>query len=371
MREILSELEGWQRDREDVALATIVGTHGSGPRSPGAHLGITRAGKMAGSVSSGCVDNDVYRRALEVLDHNAPVVASFSIGDASELGVGLSCGGSIDVLIERFGDADAWRAAREAIANATPAILAVALEPAAILGRRMAIIGMETSLAPHAPEVARVIGSIDAGLDSMIVEEARALLEQGGTRLLRPTHEQGAAAVFLEAVLPPRRLIVVGATDTARALARLAKVLGFEVVVVDARAAYARRDRVPDADELLCAWPADVLDDTLLDGRTSLVTLAHDQKLDVPALACALRAGVPYVGALGSRRTHEGRKQQLREMGFTDDEIARVHSPVGLDLGGRTAEEIALAILAEIVAVKHGRETNRLIARNERGNGTS
>jgi xanthine dehydrogenase accessory factor len=354
MREIMADLERWQREREDIALATVVAVRGSSPRPPGAHLVMTRGGRMAGSVSAGCVENDVYRQALGVLDGAAPVVASFEVSDAPGA-VGLTCGGAIDVLIERVGETDAWRTTLDAVAGKRTAVAAVALEPAGLRGRRLAFTPWNAGKKDGKCACAEaVVGSIDPVMDEAVAEQARALLREGGATKLARIESAGAeSAIFLEALVPPAHLFVCGATDIAAALARMAKVLRYEVTVVDARAAYALRERVPDADEIVCAWPEEVLAPEAIDEHTSVVTLSHDPKLDVAALACALRTNAGYIGALGSRKTHEGRKQSLREMGFSDADLARIHSPVGLDLGGRAPAEIALSILAEMTGVKH------------------
>ena len=299
-------------------------------------------------MSGGCVENDVWLRALAVLDDGEPVIAKFSVAAGppeGELGVSLSCGGAIDVLIERFRDDEVSRAASGALHERRAAVLAVALEPARLLGRRMAVVP------GHAGA-----GSIAACLDRPIEAAACALLRGAAAPERRrfPFGDE-EAVVFLEPMLPPPRLYVVGATDVAAALVKIAKTVGFDVVVLDPRAAYARRERFAEADDVISAWPGEALTSGALDERAHVVTLAHDPKLDVPALACALRSDAAYVGALGSRRTHERRKEALRALGFDDAALQRIASPVGLDLGGRSPAEIALAVVAEMVAMRNGR----------------
>ncbi len=352
MRELLADLRRWQRQNEEVALATLVAVRGSAPRLPGARLGLTRSTKLSGSVSGGCVENDVLHHAMEVLAADRPALVTYGISDEQGFAVGLSCGGSIDVLIEPFRDDDAWQALSRAVENREPAACCIGLAPGPLLGRKLVVLGDE-----------RVLGGIDPALDSELATQARHLLQEGGTRALTLPWGDGEASLFLEAFPPPLHLCIVGATHAAIHLCRMAKQVGFRVSVVDARSAFANAERFPEADEVLCAWPDEVLGDGSLDASAYVVTLTHDFKLDIPALECALRSDARYIGALGGRATHERRKARLVEAGFTDAELARIRAPVGLDLGGRTPEEIAVAILAEMLAVRHGREGGPLSAR--------
>jgi len=344
MREILAALRRWRQEGEETALATLVRACGSVPRQPGARLGLTRSGKMLGSVSGGCVENDVFGHALDVLDSGRPVLVRYEVADELGLTVGLSCGGSIEVLIEPFAGAEAWQALCRAIEDERPAVLGVALTPPSIAGRKLVVFDDGTSA-----------GSVDAGLDDQIAVAARGLMREGGTRVLSVPWRSDAATVFIEALPTLQRLFIVGGTHTAIPLCRLAKVLGFRVAVIDARSAYATAERFPDADELLLARPDEALAGAGNDS-TYVVILTHDPKFDLPALTSALRSGVRYIGILGSRRTHERRKAELRQQGFTEADLARIRAPIGLDLGARTPEEIALAILAEMLAVRYGRD---------------
>jgi xanthine dehydrogenase accessory factor len=343
MREVLTTLRRWRQAGEATAVATLVRAWGSVPWRPGARLGLTRSGKMVGSVSGGCVENDVCAHALRVLASGQPVLVHYA--EADELGpaVGLSCGGSIDVLVEPFVDAEAWQVLCHAIDAERSAVLGVGLTPPSVIGRKLVVFDDGTCA-----------GSFGAGFDAQIVAAAQRLLVTGGTRVLSIGAGSGAAAVFLEALPTPQRLFIIGGTHTAIPLCRLAKVCGFRVAVADARRAYATAERFPDADELLLEPPDAVLS-RARGGAAYVVILTHDPKFDLPALAGALRSDVRYIGILGSRTTHERRKAALREQGFTETDLARIHAPIGLDLGARTPEEIALAILAEMVAVRHGR----------------
>jgi len=349
MKDILGDLDRWQQDGDEIAIATLVRLRGSAPRRPGARLCVTRGGRMAGSVSGGCVESDILDRARAVLGAGAPVLASYGITDDMAFRVGLSCGGSIDVLIEPFRSTEAWDAARRAVERERPVALAIGLAPAALLGRKMAIL-------EDGSEGGSIVGSIDPGLDAQVGAEARGLLGAGGTRVVTLPWAGGEASVFVEGFTPPPRLFIVGATHVAVSLCRMAKDLGFRVSVIDARGPFATAERFPDADELCAEWPDRVLAERPLDAYSSVVILTHDPKFDLPALAIALRSAAGYVGIIGSRKTHEHRRARLRtEYGVTDAELDRIHAPIGLDIGAATPQEIALAIAAELIAVRRGR----------------
>ena len=299
---------------------------------------------MVGSVSGGCVESDVFARALEVLASRRPVLAEYGIADEVGIAVGLSCGGNIEVLIEPFEAGDAWRAVRDAVASERPAVLGIALSPEPLAGRKLAVL-----------RDASCQGSIDAGLDASLAAELAGLLPGGGTRLLDVEWRGESARVFAQAFPAPLRLFIVGATHTAIALSRMAKAVGYRVHVIDARSPFATPERFSEADEVLRAQPGDVLESAGLDASSYLVTLSHDPKFDVPALACALRSQAPYIGALGSKATQERRRVQLLDEGFNERDLARIRGPIGLDIGARTPEEMAVAILAEMVATRHDR----------------
>lgn len=352
MKELLADLRRWQLGNEEIALATLVAVRGSAPRLPGARLALTRGAQLSGSVSGGCVENDVIHHAMAVLDSNRPALVTYGISDEQGFEVGLSCGGSIDVLIEPFRDDETWRALARALENQEPAACCIGLSPEPLLARKLVVAGD-----------GRGLGGIDPALDPDLTAEARRLLPRGETRALTLPFEGGESRVLVETFPPPLRLFIVGATHTAIHLCRMAREVGYRVTILDARSAFATEERFPDADEVRCAWPHEVLENERLDAYAYVVTLTHDSKVDVPALSCALRAGARYVGALGSRATHERRKAVLIESGFTQAELARIHAPVGLDLGGRAPGEIALAILAEMLAARHGREGGPLSAR--------
>jgi xanthine dehydrogenase accessory factor len=290
MDEVLAKAEEWRAEGEQVALATVVATRRSAPRPLGSKLAVTASGRLFGSVSGGCVEADVAERAKSVLAGSTPEVVSYGIADDEAWSVGLPCGGEIDVFVEPF-------------AGAPP---------------------------------------IERGTSYVVVSGDKA-----GERWHddTPTRTELRGDVFAEAVTPPPRLVAVGAGDIAEALCALAKPLGWHTVVVDPRAGLATRERVPSADELLVAWPEDVD----VDADTALVSLVHEERLDIPALRRAVEGGAFYVGALGSRRAQEKRREHLGDL------LDQVRGPVGLDLGGETPSEVALEILAEMLAVRKNR----------------
>jgi xanthine dehydrogenase accessory factor len=340
----LTEIELWQSEGEEVALATVVRVRRSAPRPPGARLAVTRSGKMTGSVSGGCVEADVFERAMQVLDSGQAILVSYGISDELGFQVGLSCGGSIDVLIEPFALGEELMALCQVQERQQPSVFATGLTPLSILGRRLAIVdGREP------------VGSISPDLDSYIVKESSRLMEVGGTRVVALPCDQGEAQVFLEAFLPPPDLIIIGATHIAISLARIAREVGFRVTVIDARSVLATEDRFPDVYRLIRGWPDETMPGLFLGSQSSVVVLTHDPKFDIPALACALRSPAGYIGALGSRVTHQQRKARLLEQGFSEADLGRIRSPIGLDIGARTPGELAVSVLAEVLAVRYGR----------------
>ncbi len=347
MRTLFDRLDCWQREGEEIALATLVQVHGSAPRLPGARMLITRSGKMAGSVSGGCVEADIVTRALEVLDEDRPVLTRYGIADDSELAVGLTCA-EIEVFIEPFRDPPAWRAARTAIEAHAPVVLALAVAPAAVAGRSLVV-----------TRDGGVVGTLGAELDRAVLATAPSMLGTAALSLLTVEDGAGGALVFVQALAAPDRLVICGGSHTAVVLADMAKRIGMHVTVVDGRSAYLGGERFPTADRVLHASPGKALAAMDLAGA-SVVTLTHDLKFDVPALAAALRGGAAYVGAMGSLKTHGIRCGALAEQGCSSEEFARIRTPIGLDIGSRSPEEIAVAILAELLAVRSGRDARPL-----------
>lgn len=354
MLDIAEDLHRWVEQGRDFAVATVVAVGGSGPRGPGAALALDADGTAIGSVSGGCVEGAVYDLCLQALEDGEVVLERFGYSDEDAFAVGLTCGGVIDILVTPVRAADAARpvlaAALAAAARGEAAAVArIVGGPADMLGRALLIRpdgGYEGGFGAH-PE-----------LDRTVAAEAGAFLEVGRTGTLE-IGEQGSRCgapltVLVESSVPPPRMIVFGAIDFASALVRVGVFLGYRVTVCDARPVFATRTRFPEAEEIVVEWPHRYLERTHVDGRTVLCVLTHDAKFDVPLLRLALGLPVAYVGAMGSRRTHLDRTARLRDVGVTDLELARLRSPIGLDLGARTPEETALSIAAEIVAARHG-----------------
>ncbi|MFE9454175.1 XdhC family protein [Streptomyces sp. NPDC006739] len=354
MLDIASELNGWMEEGRDFAVATVVAVGGSAPRGPGAALAVDSAGTVIGSVSGGCVEGAVYDLCVQALEDGETVLERFGYSDEDAFAVGLTCGGVIDVMITPVradGPAAAvFRQALSAVVRGEPvAVARVARGSADLLGAALLV---------------RPDGTHEGGLgghpelDRTAAAEARAMLDTGRTGTIGlsedGSHCPGGLTLLVEATVPPPRMIVFGAIDFAAALVRAGKFLGYHVTVCDARPVFATRARFPEADDIVVDWPDRYLRRTSTDGRTALCVLTHDAKFDVPLLESALRMPVAFVGAMGSRRTHEDRTRRLREAGLTDHELARLRSPIGLDLGARTPEETALSIAAEIVATRRG-----------------
>ena len=350
MRDVAAELAAWLGEGERVALATVVGIAGAAPRPLGATLVAARGDRIAGSVSNGCVEADVYAEAVAALADGRARVVHYGISDELAFTVGLSCGGSIEVLIEPVGPLH------------ERALTAVRADRSALLVR---IVSPEDRAGTVALlDEDRWVTPLDAEL-SPIDALARAALRDGTPRTVDVRIADGRVAeVFLEALPRPATLVIVGATHVGVALARLAKDIGFRVVVADPRPALASRERFPGADEILLAWPDEALAGLRADERTAIVLLSHDPKFDRPGLVAALRSRAGYIGAIGSRRTNDQRFAWLREDGFGDGDLERLKAPIGLDIGARTAEETALAIVAEIVAVRRARPGTSLSSRS-------
>src|SRR6516162_5280374 len=382
VRDILGQIEKWWDSGETFGLATVVRTFHSAPREPGAALAVSAGGEVIGSVSGGCVEGAVYELARQVCQTGEPVLQRYGISDDTALSVGLTCGGIIEIFVEpvskeRFaelGDVAAAIKAGEPVAVTT-----VIAGPGRIGARRViwaAPAGEQAAdgTSGHAAQnghgtngqgtrdgsAPAASGTLDAGerLDQAVDDDARGMLAQGLTAV-RHYGEHGERrgddlSVFVQSFAPPPQMLVFGAIDFAAAVARAGKFLGYHVIVCDARPVFATRARFPDADEVVVQWPHRYLASTPVDGRTVVCVLTHDPKFDVPVLEVALRTPAGYIGAMGSRRTHEDRLARLREAGLTEPELARLRSPIGLDLGARTPEETAVSVAAELIQLRWG-----------------
>ena len=360
MREVLDRLLAWWQAGETVALGTVVGTWQSAPRQPGAAMLVGVDGEAVGSVSGGCVEGAVYELGQEVIGSGVPVLRRYGVSDDEAMEVGLTCGGILDVFVERVSREDFPELAEVAadIAAGRPVAVAtvVAHPDPSLLGRHLV-------LRPEGEPTAGGLGT--DRLDAAVCDDARGMLAQGRTATLEygPAGERRGEGlrVFVASYAPRPRMLVFGAIDFAAAVARVGSFLGYRVTVCDARPVFATRSRFPGADEVVVSWPHRYVQQEVaagrLDARTVACVLTHDPKFDVPLLEVLLGQGAPelaYVGAMGSRRTHEDRLARLREAGLTDEQLARLRSPIGLDLGARTPEETAVSIAAEIVAQRWG-----------------
>ncbi|MGW4884251.1 XdhC family protein [Streptomyces murinus] len=365
MRDIAQGLSSWSASGKRFAVATVVRTWKSAPRQAGSSLAVAEDGEVIGSVSGGCVEGAVYELASEVLESGEPALVTYGVSDDDALAVGLTCGGIIEILV------------RPAGADRFPGLPGV-LE-AMDAGRPVAVVsplpdeGGGAEPDPTAAPAGQMIvtpsgaqGTLgDLRLDAAVVERAQGLLAQGSTGVVRVgragEERRDDVAVFVESFAPPPRMLVFGAIDFASAVARIGKFLGYHVTVCDARPVFATRRRFPDADELVVDWPHRYLESTEVDENTVICVLTHDPKFDVPLLQRALRTPARYIGAMGSRRTHEDRLRRLREEGMTEAELSRLSAPIGLDLGARTPEETAVAIMAEVIALRWGGTGRRLV----------
>ena len=342
MRDLLNEYEQLSATGP-VGRAVVTRVWGSAPRPEGASLLATASGQMAGSVSGGCVEGAAAEEIKAAIASGTPRVVGWGVTHERAWEMGLSCGGTIEVLVEPAVRPELLEAARRPSGSVV----------ATVIGGDGAPVG--SGLVYEESGARRRVGVLPAGLEEMIAVEAAAALPALLSRVESLETAAGPVDVFLEVF--PRRptLLVFGGVHIATALVRMAKPLGFRTVVADGREAFLTRERFPDADELILGWPEEVFRKVGLDAATCVCLLTHDPKFDEPALDLALRSPACYVGAIGSRKTQAGRRERLRKAGFTPEEIARLRGPIGLDLGGRDPAEIALAILAEITAVRYGR----------------
>lgn len=323
MHDVLAQLEDWLAKGERAALATVIDTRRSAPRPLGSRLAVSESGLLFGSVSGGCVESDVAVQAREVIADGVPRILPYGIADEDARSVGLPCGGEIDVFVAPVSDAELVTRLRRLVEDGERGQLTTVVD-----GERA--------------------GEMVLELDGAARAERPALIQEDGQTL------------FVEPLAPPPMLLVVGAVDLAESLCSLADALGWRTAVADPRPGLLTPGRLPTAGALIEGWPEHALARAGTDQHTAVVVLAHDEKIDIPALAWALRSDAFYVGALGSRRTQAKRRERLSEEGLSGDELARLNGPAGLDLGGETVEETALSILAEIVAVLRGRQGGRL-----------
>lgn len=307
MREVLEQYRQWRRAKQEIAIATVIETWGSSPRPLGSKMIVSGDGRMAGSVSNGCIEGAVFEEAEEVLRTGTARLAEYGVADDTAFEVGLACGGHIAVFVNRASE-------------------------------------VHDSLCDYLEEERPCLLETD-----LRTGEATLLLKA-------PDREQPwrEGDTFVEPYPRPAHMVIVGAIHIAMPLHRLAKLMGYRVTVVDARAKFATRERFPEADEVIVAWPDEALAGIPIDRSTAVVVLTHDPKFDMPALRAVTGRGAGYVGAIGSRKTNQNRFDALEADGFTEEQIEEIHGPIGLDLGGQGAEETALGIMAEVTATRFG-----------------
>jgi xanthine dehydrogenase accessory factor len=342
MRDILSDLDRWRADNKSIALATVIQTWGSSPRRAGAKMALTPDGKITGSVSGGCVEGAVYETGVEVLKSNQPQLLHFGVADETAWEVGLACGGSIDIFVEPL-NTELFKPLRSILVEEHPAVLVTVVRgPNELLGHEMLV-----------RDEGNVTGTISDKLNRQTVDLARETLLQGKSH--RAMLNEGVE-VFMEVILPPPTLIAVGGVHITVALMALAKTLGYRTVVIDPRSAFGNEERFLNVDQLIPLWPDEAFQQIPITRSTAIAMLTHDPKLDDPALKIALPSQAFYIGALGSKSTQAKRRKRLLDDGLTKEQLHRLHGPIGLEIGASTPEEIAMSIMAEIVAARNNAE---------------
>jgi xanthine dehydrogenase accessory factor len=351
MRDILPDLLKWRQADKPIAVATVVETWGSAPREIGAKMAFTAEGAITGSVSGGCVEGAVFEIGSQVLAGETPRLVEFGVADETAWDVGLACGGKIRVFIQRLNE-DLFYPLVEALNQDKLAVKAtVTGGPAVWVGREVLYL-----------ENDRQEGSVGRSLDVVLRPLAAEVLRRGKNQHLSvgiPSESAQEAqagseiSIIIEAYLPPPTVVMVGGVHIAIALTSLAKTLGYRTVVIDPRQAFGNTERFSEADMVISAWPDEAFDQISINESTAVAMLTHDPKIDDPALKIVLPSKAFYVGALGSRGTQKKRRERLLGEGIPVELLDRIHGPIGLPLGGRTPEEIALAIMAQITAARH------------------
>ncbi|MFP6712213.1 MAG: XdhC family protein [Rhodospirillales bacterium] len=326
--DVLEQAVNWLDEGKKVALATVIDTWGSSPRPVGSQLAVDDAGAFVGSVSGGCIEGSVIGEALASIEDGENRILEFGVSDEQAWEVGLACGGDVKVLVERADD----QAELNKLSNERPVATVTDLKS----GKRSCVTPAEQS------------GELT--LSQEMLDNARTALRDDRSKI----YEDGEDSIFVQVFNPALRCAIIGAVHISQALVPMAQIAGFDVTVIDPRGAWATEARFPDV-TINDEWPDEALKEFKPDTRTAIVTLTHDPKLDDPALQIALNSDAFYIGSLGSRRTHAKRLDRLAEAGFGEEDFARIHAPVGLDLGATSPAEIAVTILAEMVAAKHGK----------------
>ncbi len=348
MRDILSDLNAWLAQDEQVALATVIQTWGSAPRQAGAKMALTPGGKITGSVSGGCVEGAVFEAGTQTLETSEPQLLQFGVADETAWEVGLACGGNIEVFVQPLAR-DFYENVRAKLEAEQPhAIVTIVGGQAELLGRTLLVANGKS-----------VFGSLgETELDEAAIAAVKvAMAEQRSQRTTLAREGAALTEVFVEVVLPPPTLIMVGGVHIAVALTAIAKALGYRTVVVDPRRAFGSIERFPHVDELIQVWPDEAMTQIGVTASTAIAMLTHDPKLDDPALLTALPSPAFYIGALGSRKTQAKRRERMLAAGLTEAQLKKLHGPIGLNIGATTPDEIALSIMAEVVAARNNQLT--------------
>ncbi len=347
MRELISTIQNWIASGKGIALATLVQVEGSAPRPIGSKLIVSSNGELVGSVSGGCVENNVIEEALQCLKNGKSALLHFGIDDSSPWSVGLACGGKIDVFIEPLFNS--------AMKSGFTSVMFERLVD--LLQKNEPLVFASITSGDHQgtkglfAEGKWAVDSVDDIWSRNIqISEMEKLIESAKPILMnRVISSSNFSKVFLEPILPQSRIVIIGAVHIAASLVVFAHELGFRTLVIDPRSTFLTRDRFPQADELIHSWPQDVLSKMKLTKTDCVAVLSHDEKIDVPALFESLKSPVGYIGVLGSKKTRNERFNALIEEGITKKELERIHAPIGLDIDAIEPEEIALSIIAEII----------------------
>jgi len=342
MKDVLEQFDAWRKAGDEIAIATVVNTWGSAPRPVGSKMITTRQGGIAGSVSAGCVEGAVIEESLQVMRTKQPRLLTFGVADEEAWGVGLACGGTIQVFVEPgytlddiYDDVNSYLEKKQSFA-----IISVLQGETDQLNKKLLITRNGDQ-----------VGSLEPGdYSDQLTEKVMELIDREESTLVELDENH---TFFIETYSSPPRLIIIGAVHLADSLVKMAGMVGFETIVIDPRKAFATRERFPHADQLITGWPQEVLPEMQMDHSVYVVILTHDPKVDDPALQIALSSDCRYVGALGSRRTNAKRIERLRKAGITEEQVAKLHAPIGLAIGGRTPEELAVSILGEIIQVRN------------------
>lgn len=350
MYELSPTIAQWIEQKKPVCLATVISTWGSSPRQAGAKMAFTPDNHIAGSVSGGCVEGAVMEAGLRAVETNHPELLHYGVADEMALTVGLTCGGKIEVFVRQLDEA-LFRELTTITSSRSPAALLTILDAESeLFGNEILVSGARV-----------VFGSFSKDMDDQAVRLASELIPKRQSQVaFLEAPGQSPVRVFVDVISPPPVLIIVGGVHIAVTLAALANTVGFHTIVIDPRKAFGTTERFPQVDQLIREWPEEALQNIPLDPNTSVAVLTHDPKIDDPALKVVLRSPVQYVGVLSGRKSHEQRKLRLLSDGITIEQFNRIHAPIGINLGGNTPQEIALGILAEIIAVRNGRVSSPL-----------